>query len=290
MSLPSKPRLFTNQLNRLSQITDEALATLLDHYPEELIDINSYSYDQDGQVSLETGSRGHADGASILAEIKAGRLWVNLRDIHEAHSALWGQVREVFDDNMREMGIKPIKVTGQLILSSPSTKVPFHFDPAGVMLFHLRGRKRLFIYPADEQHLPQAEMEEVIMRTTTEELTYRQSYDANATVFDLEAGQALIWPLYAPHRVENLDEFNLSLSLDFQTWETRLTRGAHYANGVMRRLLGAKPSSMANTPMAVRAALWIASLGMKRANLVENKIKNFERSFELGAKNQLAPD
>jgi hypothetical protein len=128
------------------------------------------------------------------------------------------------------------------------------------------------------------------MRTTTEELTYRLSYDDNATVFDLEAGQALIWPLYAPHRVENLDEFNLSMSLDFQTWETRLTRGAHYTNGVMRRLMGVKPSSMASTSMAARAALWIASLGLKKANLVENKIKNFERSFELGSKNHLASD
>ncbi|MDP2259206.1 MAG: transcriptional regulator [Caulobacter sp.] len=288
MSLPLEPRLFPHQVDQLGLATDEALAALLDRYPEELFDINSYSYDDEGQVSLETGARGRASGETILAEIKAGRLWVNLRDVQDAHPDLWNPVHAAFQANMRELGLKPIKAAGQLILSSPGTKVPYHFDASGVMLFHLRGRKRLFVYPADEQHLPQIEMEQVIMRTTTEELTYRKTYDGEARVFDLEAGQALTWPLYAPHRVENLDVFNVSLSLDFQTWETRFTRGAHFAQGVMRRRWGRTPPPMADVPMAARAALWAASLAMKKANLAENRIKDIERSFELGADKRAA--
>jgi hypothetical protein len=288
MPLSLQPQVFSTTIHQLGLATDDALVALLDRYPEELFDINRYSYDDEGQVGLETDSRGQADGATILAAIKAGRLWVNLRDVQDADKTFWSPISQAFQANMRELGIKPIKVTGQLILSSPSTKVPYHFDPAGVMLFHLRGRKRLFVYPPDEQHLPQAEMEQVIMRTTTEELTYHKAYDAAARAFDLEVGQALTWPLYAPHRAENLDGFNVSISVDFQTWETRFTRGAHYANGVLRRLFGIKPAAMARTPMAARAALWAASIAMKKANLVENKIKSFERSFELGAEQQLA--
>ncbi|MBP7704066.1 MAG: transcriptional regulator [Caulobacter sp.] len=288
MRLTLQPRVFTHDVDKLGLATDEALAALLDRYPEELFDINAYSYDAEGQVSLETGARGRAPGAAILDEIKAGRLWVNLRDAHEAHPDLWNPIHEAFQRNCAAMGVKPIKTTGQLILSSPGTKVPYHFDAAGVMLFHLRGRKRLFVYPNDETHLPQAEMESVIMRTTTEELTYSRAYDAQAQVFDLEPGQCLTWPLYAPHRVENLDVFNVSLSLDFQTWETRLTRGAHYANGVLRRRLGMTPAGMAGTPMAARAALWAASLAMKKAGLVENRIKDYEHSFELGADKRAA--
>ncbi len=288
MPLPSEPRVFDHQVHTLGLATDEALAALLDRYPEELFDINAYSYDDEGQVSLETGSRGRADGATILAEIKAGRLWVNLRDVQDAHPELWEPVHEAFQANVRALGVTPIRTTGQLILSSPGTKVPYHFDAAGVMLFHLRGRKRLFVYPPDEVHLPQAEMEQVIMRTTTEELTYRRAFDADAQVFDMEAGQALTWPLYAPHRVENLEVFNVSVSLDFQTWETRLTRGAHFANGVMRRRWGRRPAAMGKTPIAARAALWACSLAMKKANMAENRIKDFERSFELGAGRQPA--
>ena len=40
--------------------------------------------------------------------------------------------------------------------------------------------------------------------------------------------------------------------------------------------------------MAARAALWAASLAMKKANLVENRIKDFERSFELGSDKRAA--
>lgn len=283
-----EPRVFSHDVHTLGMATDDALAELLDRYPEELFDINAYSYDAEGQVSLETGSRGRADGATILSEIKAGRLWVNLRDIQDGHPDLWEPIREAFELNMAQLGVKPIKAAGQLILSSPGTKVPYHFDAAGVMLFHLRGRKRLFVYPPDEAHLPQSAMEAVVMRTTTEELPYRRDFDADAQVFDMEAGQALTWPLYAPHRVENLDVFNVSVSLDFQTWGTRITRGAHFANGVRRRHWGMSPAPMDRTPMAARAALWACSLAMKKANLAENRIKDLERSFELGADKRAA--
>ena len=52
--------------------------------------------------------------------------------------------------------------------------------------------------------------------------------DEAAWVRDLSAGEAATWPLYAPHRVENLDEFNLSLEIEFRTWESRVTGGAHF--------------------------------------------------------------
>jgi hypothetical protein len=45
---------------------------------------------------------------------------------------------------------------------------------------------------------------------------------------------------------------------------------------------------MAKTPMAARGALWVASLALKKANLIENKIKNIERSFQLGTRDRLA--
>ena len=282
MPLPSEPLVFSHDVAGLGLATDEALAKLLDSYPEELFDINAYSYDADGQVSLATGSRGRADGATLLDEIKAGRLWVNLRDVQDAHPDLWEPIAGSFSDLADRMKVRPIKTTGQLILSSPTTRVPYHFDAAGVVLYHLRGRKRLFVYPPDDTHLPQAGMEQTIMRTTTEELPYNRAMDANAWTVDLEAGQAVTWPLYAPHRVENLGEFNVSLSLDFQTWDTRITRGAHFANGVMRGW-GVTPAPMHRTPVVARAALWACSLAMKKANLAQNRIKDIERSFELGA-------
>lgn len=287
MTWLTQPKVYDHQIHKTGLVEDAALARLLDSYPEELLDINAYSYDAEGQVSLATGERGRADGAALLEAIQGGRVWVNLRDAHEAHPELWGHIQPAFDAIAEDLGVKPIKVTGQLILSSPQTKVPYHFDAAGVVLFHMRGVKKLWVYPADEAHLPQPSVEKVIMRTSTEELPYRMAFDGDARVVELQPGQALTWPLYAPHRVENQGVFNVSLSLDFQTWGTRLMRGAHYANGVMRRW-GMTPASMARTPQPVQAALWAASLAMKKANLAPNLIKDYERSFELSGQGKKA--
>jgi hypothetical protein len=266
--------------------SDEALIHLLDRYPAELFDINRYTYDGDGRVSLATGTRGEASGREVLQAIKGGELWVNLRSCEDAHPGLWAEVMRAFGQLQPELGVAKKglgaarKMTGQLILSSPATRVPFHFDAAGVVLFHLRGVKRVWVYPTTEAFLPQAEMEKVIMRTTTEELPYQRIMDGAAWRFDIAPGQALTWPLYAPHRVENQEGLCVSLSMDYQTWASRITTGAHRANGVLRsRGWTIKP--MAQTSWAHRALLWAASLAFTRLGLVKNNIKDFVRTFDV---------
>lgn len=267
---------------------DEALIHLLDRYPADLFDINRYEFDAEGQVSLTTGTRGEASGAAVLEAIKAGQLWVNLRSCEDAHPGLWAEVTQAFGRLQPELGVAAKglkaarKMTGQLILSSPVTRVPFHFDAAGVVLFHLRGVKRVWVYPTTEAFLPQAAMEKVIMRTTTEELPYQRIMDGAAYRFDIAPGQALTWPLYAPHRVENQEGLCVSLSMDYQTWASRITTGAHRANGVLRGR-GWTIRPMAQTGWAQRTLLWVASLAFARLGFVKNNIKDFERTFDVAA-------
>lgn len=267
-------------LNDQGFASDEALAGLLDRYPAELIDINLYDYDAEGQVSLRTGARGRLSGAELLEAIQAGRLWVNLRAVETGWPELWTAAMEEFRRIAEGYpGLKAVTNAGQLILSSPKARVPYHFDAAGVMLFHMRGRKRVFVYPGDEAHLAERDMEQVVARQTTEELPYRLAFEADAQVMDLEPGQALTWPLYAPHRVENLDRFCVSLSMDFQTWPSRLRNGALFTNAVMRGRGGAPRPTDAMSPPEL-AARWAASLALKRAGAMKSRIAVFERDFE----------
>jgi len=167
-----------------------------------------------------------------------------------------------------------------LILSSPAAREPFDFNDAGTVLFHLRGVKRVWVYPTTEAFLPQAKMEQAILRTTTEELPYQRIMDGAAWRFDIAPGQALTWPLYAPHRVENEEGLCVSLSMDYQTWASRITTGAYRANGVLRsRGWTIKP--MAQTGWAQRATLWAASLAFTRLGFVKNSIKDFARTFAI---------
>ncbi|WIY68626.1 transcriptional regulator [Aquidulcibacter paucihalophilus] len=260
--------------------TDEALAAVLDRYPAELFDINLYDYDDEGQVSLRTGARGRLDGAELLAAIQQGRLWVNLRSVETGWPELWvaamgefGKVQAAYP------GLRAVKNAGQLILSSPKARVPYHFDAAGVVLFHMRGRKRIFVYPGDEAHLAEVDMEQVVSRQTTEELPYVRAFEADAQIVDLEPGQALTWPIYAPHRVENLDRFCVSLSMDFQTWTSRLRNGALFTNAVLRSR-GARPRMTDRMATPELAARWAASLALKRAGALKSRLESFERDFE----------
>lgn len=259
---------------------DAWLAGVLDRCPPELFDINLYDYDEEGQVSLRTGARGRLSGAELLEAIKAGRLWVNLRSVETGWPELWaaamgefGKVRAAYP------GLRVVKNAGQLILSSPKARVPYHFDPAGVVLFHLRGRKRIFVYPGDESHLAEVDMEKVVSRQTAEELPYDRAFEADAQVIDLEPGQALTWPIYAPHRVENLDRFCVSLSMEFQTWPSRFRNGALFANAVLRSR-GGRPRMTDRMSTPELAARWAASLALKRAGTLKSRLETFERDFE----------
>ncbi|RZJ94980.1 MAG: transcriptional regulator [Brevundimonas sp.] len=259
---------------------DQALADVLDRYPADLFDINLYDYDDEGQVSLRTGARGRLSGADLLTAIQQGRLWVNLRSVEKGWPELWAAAMDEFARIQSAYpGMKAVTNAGQLILSSPAAKVPYHFDPAGVVLFHMRGRKRLWIYPGDEAHLPERNMEQVVARQTTEELPYVRAFDGEAQVMDLEPGEALTWPLYAPHRVENLDRFCVSLSMDFQTWPSRLRNGALYTNAVLRSR-GQRPRFTDRMTSPELAARWAASLALRRVGGLKSKLVHFERDFE----------
>lgn len=264
---------------------DAVLADLLDRYPADLFDINLYDFDAEGQVSMRTGARGRLSGVDLLEAIKQGRLWVNLREVERGWPELWAAAMVDFHSMQAGYpGLKAAGASGQLILSSPKARVPYHFDPAGVALFHLRGRKRLFVYPGDEAHLPEEAMEKVVSRQTTEETPYRLAFEADAQVLDLEPGQMATWPFYAPHRVENLDRFCVSLSIEYQTWGTRLRNGALYVNA-WRRLKGGRPTSTDRLSRPAMAARWAGSLALKRLGAIENRIAGLTRDFEpeLGA-------
>jgi len=277
------PITFQHRLVESRLFEDDALARVLDAYPAELYDINLFDFDADGQHTMRTGARGRRSGEEVLEGVKEGRIWVQLRRAEAWYPGLGDLIQEAFAGiSGQARGFKPIQTNGQLILSAPGAKVPFHADAPGVVLFHLRGRKRIWIYPADETHMPQKGMENILLKQQTEDLPYQRDMDAAAQIFDLEPGMAAAWPLHAPHRIENLGTFNVSLSVDYQTWESRLINGAHYANGVLRRW-GMPVAAMDKTPAFARAALWAASLGLKRARLVEDRIKGLERSFELGS-------
>lgn len=251
--------------------SDEALIDILDRYPGELIDIIHCNLGVEGQSTSALGAHGRMDGRAVLGAIREGRMLVNLHACEAEHPGLWAEVMRSFGHLMPEIGAKGSRTfTGQLTLSPPGACSPYHFVPAGVVMFQLLGVKRIWIYPTTDAFLRQEDMESVIMQTAREDLPYQRIMDGAAYRFDVVPGQAVTWPLYAPHRIEYPEGVSVSLSLSYQTWASRITSGAHCANGVLRRR-GWTIKPMAQTGWAHRALLWTLScvftrLGLAKAN------------------------
>ena len=58
--------------------------------------------------------------------------------------------------------------------------------------------------------------------------------DQHDAVYDLEPGYMLYWPLNCPHRVENHDCMNVSVTSEHWTRELRNIYAVNYANGLLR--------------------------------------------------------
>lgn len=276
------PMTFEHDLLDSGLFEDAALASLLDRHPVELYDINLFDFDADGQHTMKTGARGRLPGAEVLEGVKQGRMWLQLRGVDKHDPAIGALVREAFAGIDRQVeGFRPRNINAALILSAPGAAVPMHADAPGVALFHLRGRKRIWIYPPDETHLPSQAMEDIVLKQTTEDLPYARSMDGAARVFDLTPGTAVSWPLHSPHRIENSEGFNVSLTCDYVDWRARMTNGAYYTAGVMRRR-GMRAPAVRGVPAAGQAAMWAAHLALRRMGLVEDRIAGLEREFELG--------
>lgn len=276
---------FDHRLVETGLFEDAALARLLDAYPDEMIDINLFESDDASGLNLRTGVRGGLSGQGMLDAVRAGRVWIQLRRADRHCPEMGAAIARCFAEIERQVkGFRAADVYGQLLLSAPGARVPYHADAPNVLLFHIRGRKRVYIYPTEEFYLPATSLEGIVMRTQTEDLPYHRGMDAGAQVFDLEPGQALAWPQHAPHRVENLEGVCVSFSADYQTWGSRITNGAHLFNGVLRRA-GVQPRPIEGTAMAARALMWGGGLILKRLGLVPERLKgdDFEKTFDLAA-------
>jgi hypothetical protein len=231
-------RLATHEL-----FSDEGIAELIDSLPAERIAINTMAPDGHRLESWGYCDRAGQKGRDILAMVKSGRLWLNMTKLDTVDHRFALLLEQMFDEFEGHMpDFKTFKHSIGLLVSSPKAQVFYHADVPGQALWQIRGRKRIFIYPASEPFLKPREIENVIRGITEEEVTYHGWYDDHAEVYDLEAGDMLHWALNGPHRVVNLETVNVSLTTEHWTPDIRRSYAMNYGNGVLRHL-GFQPRS-----------------------------------------------
>ncbi|MDP9140319.1 MAG: hypothetical protein M3O62_05920 [Pseudomonadota bacterium] len=199
--------------------TDAALVDLLDHFPREHLYALNMGNDptrvEDNQLALHDG----VSGAELMQAVRSGRLWLNVTRVDRASSDYRDLIHRLYHGLSDQVpDFSPSAVQGTLLISSPHALVYYHADGPASALWHIRGRKRVWVYPAQDDYFVKQDMlEDIFAGARHEYLPYQQSYDCSAEVYDLEPGQWISWPQNAPHRVTNLDSVNVSLSTEHFT-------------------------------------------------------------------------
>jgi len=234
---------FRHTLGDTGLFTDEALINLLERHPTDKMDVCTMSA-PDHPVypnKFRTGDFRDVPGKVLLDAAKAGCLWINLREAMNIHS----DYKQVLDAMYGELADKTenqaFNPRGGILISSPVARVPYHFDKTETLLWHVRGKKRIFIYPLTQKFISDEAYEDVISNMLKDDLPYDASFDADAEVRDLGEGTALSWPLNRPHRVDN-QSFCVSVTTEYSTRESGIKNAAMLTNAMLRQRFGMNPS------------------------------------------------
>ena len=221
--------------------SDEALAELLDIHPKDQLDVCAISDHPVNQHKFRTGDVRDVDGKTLIDAVKSGTIWINMRKAMNIHPDYNAVLKQMYGEISEYTGMKHFHARGGILISSPAAKVPLHFDATETVLWHIRGNKRVILYPHTQSILPDVEYETFMYKTTEDYLPYDASMEEEAESFDLEAGDMITWALNRPHRVEN-QSYCVSVTTEYSTRESSIKNAGMYTNAVLRQKLGLNPS------------------------------------------------
>lgn len=211
------------------------------------------------------------DGATMLQAVKGGRLWLNITHVDSVNP----QYAELIEGMYAHLGKHcshlrdPRSDYSTLLISSPGAQVYYHLDAEPNMLWHLRGTKKVWLYPAmDTRFTPQNYLEDIFAGEVDENLPFDLSFDKEADEYLLSPGDVASWPHNAPHRIQNID-LNVSLATSYYTPAIYRRQYTQLANRFLLRGMGIKNRSVREDGVVA---------GMKRMSYrVINKIRPFPR-------------
>jgi len=247
-----QPVSVAHQLHESALFSRDRLAELVEHYPREhnsIIQMGAQSNRDETSDQTprqwDEGDIRNLSGEQILQSIERGRFWLNLRYTNEVDP----EFRELQDQILSELRER-LPATERMsnptlgvLISSPNAQVYYHCDLPNQSLWQISGSKTVYVYPSAEPFLSGEDLERIAIYELEVDLAYEPWFDSFAVKFDFQPGQMLHWPLNAPHRIENHDCLNISVTTEYWTPKALLNQRLNMANGTLRYRLGMTPKS-----------------------------------------------
>ena len=233
--------LHTNEL-----FSDASIAEILENHPPAQLVALTMGTDPTKSSENERVRHTGVSGNDLLSAVASGRLWLNVTGIDQVDL----RFRSVVDALYADVGdlypaVRGIETHATLLVSSPNAIVYFHVDAPSSYLWHIRGRKRVWVYPAqDPRVLSKVLLEDVFAGVRQEYVPYEPGFDDLAEAFDLEPGDVAMWPQNAPHRVTNYGSLNISLVTDHFTADGRARARVYKANRFFRTRFHVPPNRL----------------------------------------------
>ena len=230
---------FRHYLRQSGLFEDDALAALLDRHPTHLIDVCTMTEHPDFPDRHSTVDFRNCSGEDLIHLAKEGRVWINVREAMSRDTAYVDLMDQTFKEFAENSGQHRIRKNcrGGILISSPAAKVPYHCDPTVTLLWHIRGEKRVFVYPATDAFRPEPSYEAILLGEQDQDIPYKPEFEQDVQIFDLKPGTLVSWPHTSPHRVEN-STFCVSMVMEFSTLASSSRNACMYANGLLRRRVG----------------------------------------------------
>jgi hypothetical protein len=242
---PHRPVRMDHTLHRSPLFSEEALAELIEAYPRSHYSLVHMGGRGETRVWRE-GDIGGLKGRDVIAAIAGGRMWLNLRDVADVAPRYRGALDQMFEEiGANVPGFDGPKRGCGILISSPEAQVYYHADLPGQCLWQILGTKRVYVYPSTPPFITPRHLEDIALFDVEVNVPYVPWYDDHAEAFDLAPGQMLHWPLNAPHRVENLEGVNVSMTVSYGNETIRRAQMVHLANGILRHRFGVTPRSRA---------------------------------------------
>jgi hypothetical protein len=229
-----------HRLHELDMFSEAELIEVLENHPRDQFQAFTMGKDPSRIHEWQPVDVSQASGSEMLSAIARGRFWFHLFRIQNVNA----KYRELLDRLFSELsamlpGFSPVNRSATLILSSPTALVYYHADPQFNFLWHIRGSKHVWSYPAgDRELIDQEMMEDIFASYADEEVPYKPEFDRKGKVFQLNAGDVISWPLNSPHRVTNIEGINVSISTVYETKDSYRRKLVYNANRFFRRSCG----------------------------------------------------
>ena len=229
-----------HNLHQGSLFSDAGLIKMFDSHPESDMDICTMG-DTNTKFEWRDGDRNGVSSEVLLDLLYKGRLWINLRNVLTHHTDVCDAIHSMYDEiEANKPGFQAITRSANLLISSPVALVHYHLDVPVNMLWHIRGTKRVWVYPPfDTRFASQDIVEKICAAEMVEDAPFEPHFDDSAKVFDVQPGQLLTWPQLTTHRVENTgDSLHISLSTEHKNARAIRRINVHLANQFLRRTFG----------------------------------------------------